>query len=153
MHASTKIRLGSLKRVLPEKQETDAGKIVQAAFQEVKLGPPDMLQCYVLKRVLQNILFLVQSGYFVRLLPGDQMYVRDSLAMTLHQVCMNGKSAHKQFGLILDGNQLGILRLYFGKTNKWMLSNIRLHLYIFCTYWNIFEDTLVHIGTYFAVME
>ena len=32
VHASTEIRLGSLKRVLPEKQETDAGEIVEAAF-------------------------------------------------------------------------------------------------------------------------
>ena len=35
VHASTEIRLGSLKLVLQEKQETDAGEIVEAAFQDV----------------------------------------------------------------------------------------------------------------------
>ena len=38
VHASTLIRLGSLKRVLQEKHHTDAGKIVEVAFQEVKPG-------------------------------------------------------------------------------------------------------------------
>ena len=39
VHASTQIRLGSLQRVLPEKQITDAGEIVQAAFEIVNPGP------------------------------------------------------------------------------------------------------------------
>ncbi|MEI7974037.1 MAG: hypothetical protein WCH11_06705 [Bdellovibrio sp.] len=39
VHASTHIRLGSLRRVLPEKHITDAGEIMEAAFEEVKPGP------------------------------------------------------------------------------------------------------------------
>ena len=39
VHASTLIRLGSLKRVLPEKLVTQAGEIMDAAFEEVKPGP------------------------------------------------------------------------------------------------------------------
>ena len=46
MHASTEIRLGSLKRVLLEKQETDAGEILEAAFQEVKPGPGKDYMCH-----------------------------------------------------------------------------------------------------------
>ena len=46
MHASTEIWLGSLKRVLPEKQETDAGEILEAAFQEVKPGPGKDYMCH-----------------------------------------------------------------------------------------------------------
>ena len=46
MHASTEIRQGSLKRVLLEKQETDAGEIVEAAFQEVKPGPGKDYLCH-----------------------------------------------------------------------------------------------------------
>ena len=46
VHASIKIRLGSLKRVLPEKQETDAGEIVEVAFQEVKPGPGKDYMCH-----------------------------------------------------------------------------------------------------------
>ena len=46
MHASTEIRLGSLKRVLPKKQETDAGEIVEAAFQEVKPDPCKDYMCH-----------------------------------------------------------------------------------------------------------
>ena len=46
MHASTKFRLKYLKRVLPEKQETDAGEIVEAAFQEVKPGPGKVYMCH-----------------------------------------------------------------------------------------------------------
>jgi hypothetical protein len=38
VHASTHIRLGSLKRVLPEKLVTHAGEIMDAAFEEVKPG-------------------------------------------------------------------------------------------------------------------
>jgi hypothetical protein len=39
VHASTLIRLGSLKRWLPEKLVTHAGEIMDAAFEEVKPGP------------------------------------------------------------------------------------------------------------------
>ena len=39
VHASTPIRLGSLQRVLPEKLVTQAGEIMEAAFEEVKPGP------------------------------------------------------------------------------------------------------------------
>ena len=39
VHASTHIRLGSLSRVLPEKQTTDAGDIVDVTFEEVNPGP------------------------------------------------------------------------------------------------------------------
>ena len=39
VHSSTQIRLGSLQRVLPEKQITAAGEIVQAAFEIVNPGP------------------------------------------------------------------------------------------------------------------
>jgi hypothetical protein len=39
VHAPTQIRLGSLRRVLPEKQSTDAGKIVKVTFEEVRPGP------------------------------------------------------------------------------------------------------------------
>ena len=46
VHASTKIRLGSLKRVFPEKQETYAGEIVEEAFQEVKSGPGKVYMCH-----------------------------------------------------------------------------------------------------------
>ena len=46
VHASTKIRLGSLKRVLQEKLETDAGEIVEVAFQEVKPGPGKDYMCH-----------------------------------------------------------------------------------------------------------
>jgi hypothetical protein len=38
-HASTLIRLGSLRRVLPEKQTTAAGEIVEVTFKEVQPGP------------------------------------------------------------------------------------------------------------------
>ena len=46
VHSLTLIRLGSLKRVLPEKQDTDAGEIVEAAFQEVKPGPGKDYMCH-----------------------------------------------------------------------------------------------------------
>ena len=46
MHASTNIRLGSLQRVLPEKQETDAGEIVEVVFQDVKSGPGKDYMCH-----------------------------------------------------------------------------------------------------------
>ena len=39
VHAPTLIRLGSLKHVFPEKQSTDEGEIVEAAFAEVKPDP------------------------------------------------------------------------------------------------------------------
>ena len=39
VHASTHIRLGSLRRVLPEKQTTDAGEIMDVTFEEVNPGP------------------------------------------------------------------------------------------------------------------
>jgi hypothetical protein len=39
LHAQTLIRLGSLRRVLPEKQTTDAGEIVEVTFEEVDPGP------------------------------------------------------------------------------------------------------------------
>jgi endo-1,4-beta-D-glucanase Y len=39
VHASTLIRSGSLRRVLPEKQTTDAGEIVEVTFQEVHPCP------------------------------------------------------------------------------------------------------------------
>ena len=39
VHASTHIRQGSLSRVLPEKQTTDAGEIVDVTFEEVNPGP------------------------------------------------------------------------------------------------------------------
>jgi hypothetical protein len=39
LHAPTLIRLGSLRRVLPEKQTTDAGEIVEVTFEEVHPGP------------------------------------------------------------------------------------------------------------------
>ena len=50
VHASTNIRLGSLQRVLPEKQETDAGEIVEVAFQEVKPGPGRDYMCHPTNR-------------------------------------------------------------------------------------------------------
>ena len=46
VHASTNIRLGSLQRVLPEKQETDAGEIVEVAFQDVKPGLGKDYMCH-----------------------------------------------------------------------------------------------------------
>ena len=46
VHASTNIRLGSLQRVLPEIQETDAGEIVEVAFQDVKPGPGNDYMCH-----------------------------------------------------------------------------------------------------------
>ena len=48
VHASTKIRrrLGSFKRVLLEIQETNAGEIVDAAFQEVRPGPGKDYMCH-----------------------------------------------------------------------------------------------------------
>ena len=46
MHASTNIRLGSLQRVLPEKQGTDAVEIVEVAFQDVKPGPDKDYMCH-----------------------------------------------------------------------------------------------------------
>ena len=57
MHASTKIRLGSLKRVFPEKQETYAGEIVEEAFQEVKSGPGKVYMCHpMIKTFLEKTL-------------------------------------------------------------------------------------------------
>ena len=48
VHASTLIRLGSLKRVFPEKQSTDldAGEIVEAAFAELKPSPGKDNMCH-----------------------------------------------------------------------------------------------------------
>ena len=46
VHASTHIRLGSLKRVLPEKHSTDAGEIMEAAFEKVKPGPGMDYMCH-----------------------------------------------------------------------------------------------------------
>ena len=46
MHASTHIRLGSLKHGLQKKQDTYAGEIVEAAFQEVKPGPGKDYMCH-----------------------------------------------------------------------------------------------------------
>jgi hypothetical protein len=46
VHASTHIRLGSLRRVLPEKQTTDAGKIVEVTFEEVNPGPGKDYMCH-----------------------------------------------------------------------------------------------------------
>ena len=55
MHASTYIWLGFLKRVLPEKQETDAGEIVKAAFQEVKPCPGRDYMCHpTIKTLLEK---------------------------------------------------------------------------------------------------
>ncbi len=39
VHASTLIRLGSLRRALPDKHTTDAGEIVEETFEEVHPGP------------------------------------------------------------------------------------------------------------------
>ena len=46
VHASTIIRLGSLKHVFPEKQSTDAGEIVEAAFPDVKPCPCKDYMCH-----------------------------------------------------------------------------------------------------------
>ena len=54
VHASTEIRLGSLKRVLPGKQETDAGEIVEAAFQEMKPGPDKHYMCQLMRALLDD---------------------------------------------------------------------------------------------------
>ena len=39
IHNATQIRLGSLKRVLPENRMMDAGEIIRVAFEEVHPGP------------------------------------------------------------------------------------------------------------------
>ena len=55
VHASTHIRLGSLKRVLPEKESTDAGDILESAFEEVKPGPGKDYMCHpTIKKFLKE---------------------------------------------------------------------------------------------------
>ena len=53
VHASTSIRLGLLKRVLPENQMTDAGEIMQATFEEV---PPDPGNDYIFSPTIKKFL-------------------------------------------------------------------------------------------------
>jgi len=55
VHASTLIRLGSLKRVLPAKMVTEAGEIMEAAFEAVMPGPgKDYMGHPTIKRYLQE---------------------------------------------------------------------------------------------------
>jgi hypothetical protein len=66
VHASTLIRLGSLRRVLPDRKTTDAGKIVEVTFEEVHPGPG---KDYICQHTLFHCAKLIPTGRTRQIMP------------------------------------------------------------------------------------